>query len=152
MPIPMVYPLEPVHNLPFEIRTKVLEFLQTKRSITNFQSYLKISIFHHGRIFKHFPYPDYPYLIPYFVRNYYHIPPEILCYLWYLFETYTIAFIFLYLTYVCLSQSVYCQPSSYHTLDRINEMTLMVSSHSHVTANAPSSSSEVCHHHLEESH
>lgn len=50
--------------------------------------------FCHGRIFKHIPHLDYPYLIPHFVRNYYHILKEILCYLWYLFEAYTITFIF----------------------------------------------------------
>lgn len=94
MPIPMVYPLEPVHDLPFEVRTKVLEFLQTKRSHSNFHIYLEISIFHHVCIFKHFSHPEYPYLIPHYVRNYYHVPLETLCYLWYLFEAHTVAFSF----------------------------------------------------------
>lgn len=90
----MVYPLEPVYDLPFEVRTKVLEFLQTKRSHSNFHRYLEISIFHHGRIFKHLPHLEYPYFIPHFIRNYYHVPLETLYYLWYLFEADTVAFIF----------------------------------------------------------
>lgn len=94
MPIPLVYPLEPIHDLPFEVRTTVLEFLQEKRSHHNFQKYLKISIFNHERIFKHLPHLDYQYLIPHCIRNYYHVPSETLCYLWYLFESYTIVFIF----------------------------------------------------------
>lgn len=94
MPIPLVYLLKPVHDLPFEVRTKVLEFLQTKRSHSNFHTYLEISIFNHGRIFKHIPHPDYSYLIPYCIPNYYHVPLETLCYLWYFFESYSVAFIF----------------------------------------------------------
>lgn len=91
MPIPLVYPLESIHDLPFEVRTQVFEFLQANRSIENFCHFLEISIFKHGHIFKHLPRPDYPYLIPHFVRDYYHVPKETLCYL---FETYTVAFIF----------------------------------------------------------
>lgn len=94
MPIPLVYPLELVHDLPFEVRTTILEILQEKRSQNNFHKYLELSIFNHGRIFKHLPHPDYPFLIPHSICNYYHLPAESLCYLWYLFEAYIVAFIF----------------------------------------------------------
>lgn len=94
MPIPLVYPLDPIHDLSFEVHTQVLEFLQAKKSITNFHRYLEISIFNHRWILKHIPHLEYPYLIPYLVDNYYHVPKETLCYLWYMFEAHTIAFIF----------------------------------------------------------
>lgn len=64
MPIPLIYPLQPIHDLLFVVRIQVIEFLQAKCNTENFHHFLEISIFKHGRIFKHLPHPNYPYLIP----------------------------------------------------------------------------------------
>lgn len=46
---------------------------------------------------------------------------------------------------------MHCQPSSYHTPSRINEMALMVSSHYNMAIDAPSPPSQVWHHHFQKS-
>lgn len=71
-----------------------MSYIQNTLSTHNFHPYLALLLRCHGRIFTHIPHPRYPFLAPFTIRKYYHLPKEALCFLWYLFEKYHIAFIF----------------------------------------------------------
>lgn len=102
-PIALLFPLSPVSpqdplslisHLPPDIQAVLMTYIQQTRSTHNFHTFLTIQLRKHGRIFTHIPHPQYPFLAPFTIRRYYHLSKEALCFLWYLFEKFTIAFIF----------------------------------------------------------
>lgn len=93
-PVPLDDPLTLIAHLPPDVQSTPMTYIQDTHSPHNFHTYLALQLRRHGHVFTHIPHPQYPFLAPFTIRRYYHLPKEALCFLWYLFKKYHIAFIF----------------------------------------------------------
>ena len=92
--LPCLFPLERIHSLPVEIRNMISDLHFRHRTRENIRAFLDIHLFKNSPVFERIPHPAYPYLTPLTFRNLRFIPPEALCFLWYLTEQWTITVIF----------------------------------------------------------
>ena len=93
--IPYIYPLERIENLPTDDKETILTKLLPERSIENFKKFLEITIFQNGLVFRGLKFHlDFPYLTLFHIHDFFSLPKEALCFLWYICEVYTVGFIF----------------------------------------------------------
>lgn len=83
--IPCVYPFEPLENLPAEVKNIIFEKLLQTRSIECFKTYLEITIFHYGLVFRGLKFHhDFHFFSLFHIHELLDLPKEALYFLWYL--------------------------------------------------------------------
>ncbi|KAD4179646.1 hypothetical protein E3N88_28237 [Mikania micrantha] len=81
-----------VKNLPPEVQEVIADLSLKERSLLNYKTFFHVALKNCGLFMKGISFhPDHPYLNVFLINNMNHFPKEGLCFLWYLFESFTIA-------------------------------------------------------------